>query len=95
MLSWQVVERTQSMRASARDDRIREYYYGLHTKYHPHSFEVKMSHLQIYKIGAPALPDSCMPADMKVDDHMTKLVPVEPGNLCLDPLKIILLYKFF
>ncbi|KAG7172717.1 CLP1-like, partial [Homarus americanus] len=67
------------MRSSARDDRIREYYYGLHTKYHPHSFEVKMSHLQIYKIGAPALPDSCMPADMKVDDHMTKLVPVEPS----------------
>ncbi|XP_042869023.1 protein CLP1 homolog [Penaeus japonicus] len=74
-----VVERTQSMRASARDDRIREYYYGLRTKYHPHSFEVKMSTLQIYKIGAPALPDSCMPADMKVDDHMTKLVPVEPS----------------
>ncbi|XP_042215212.1 protein CLP1 homolog isoform X1 [Homarus americanus] len=74
-----VVERTQPMRSSARDDRIREYYYGLHTKYHPHSFEVKMSHLQIYKIGAPALPDSCMPADMKVDDHMTKLVPVEPS----------------
>ncbi|MPD02449.1 Protein CLP1 [Portunus trituberculatus] len=67
------------MRAATRDDRIREYYYGLHTKYHPHSFEVKMSHFQIYKIGAPALPDSCMPADMKVDDHMTKLVPVEPG----------------
>ncbi|XP_045112240.1 protein CLP1 homolog [Portunus trituberculatus] len=74
-----VVEGTQAMRAATRDDRIREYYYGLHTKYHPHSFEVKMSHFQIYKIGAPALPDSCMPADMKVDDHMTKLVPVEPG----------------
>lgn len=74
-----VVEGTQAMRAASRDDRIREYYYGLHTKYHPHSFEVKMSHFQIYKIGAPALPDSCMPADMKVDDHMTKLVPVEPG----------------
>lgn len=74
------MERTQPMRASGRDDRIREYYYGLHTKYHPHSFDVKMTHLQIYKIGAPALPDSCMPADMKVDDHMTKLVPVEPGT---------------
>ncbi|KAG0728770.1 Protein CLP1 [Chionoecetes opilio] len=74
-----VVEGTQAVRAAFRDDRIREYYYGLHTKYHPHSFEVKMSHFQIFKIGAAALPDSCMPADMKVDDHMTKLVPVEPG----------------
>ncbi|XP_076041049.1 protein CLP1 homolog [Oratosquilla oratoria] len=74
-----VVERTKSMRRSGRDDRIREYFYGLKTRYHPHSFDVKFSALTIYKIGAPALPDSCMPADMKVDDHMTKLVPVEPS----------------
>ncbi|XP_068210605.1 protein CLP1 homolog isoform X1 [Palaemon carinicauda] len=75
-----VVERTGAMRAAARDDRIREYYYGLHTKYHPHSFDVSLSTVQIYKIGAPSLPDSCMPADMKVnDDHMTRLVRVEPS----------------
>ncbi|XP_069192677.1 protein CLP1 homolog isoform X1 [Procambarus clarkii] len=74
-----VVERTPALRAAARDNRIRHYYYGLHTKYHSHSFEVKMSDLTIYKIGSPAIPDSCMPADFKHDDHVTKLVPVEPG----------------
>lgn len=71
-----VVERTRAMRISARDDRIREYFYGIKTKFHPHCFDVPISKVQIYKIGAPSLPDSCMPADMKVDDHMTKLVKV-------------------
>lgn len=68
------------MRIKARDDQIHDYFYGRKTKYHPHSFDVPYSQLQIYKIGAPALPDSCMPADMKVDDHMTKLVPVDPSE---------------
>ncbi|MCL4151240.1 UNVERIFIED_CONTAM: hypothetical protein GTU68_002614, partial [Idotea baltica] len=74
-----VVERTRPMRVKARDTSIHDYFYGRRTKYHPHSFDVPYAQLQIYKIGAPALPDSCMPADMKVDDHMTKLVPVEPS----------------
>jgi len=72
-----VVERTRAMRISARDDRIREYFYGIKTKFHPHSFDVKLNSVKIYKIGAPALPDSCMPADMKMDDHMTKLVKID------------------
>ncbi|KAL7631662.1 UNVERIFIED_CONTAM: hypothetical protein RMT77_018031 [Armadillidium vulgare] len=74
-----VVERTRQMRIKSRDNSIHKYFYGAKTKYHPYSFDVPYSQLQIYKIGAPALPDSCMPADMKVDDHMTKLVPVEPS----------------
>ena len=65
------------MRSHGRDERIKDYFYGSRTKYHPHNFDVPFVHVPIYEIGAPALPDSCMPADMKVDDHMTKLVPVE------------------
>lgn len=72
--------RTTHMRALARDDKVRSYFYGLKTKFHPHCIDVKFSQLKIYKIGAPQLPDSCMPCDMKVDDHRTKLVPVEPSK---------------
>ncbi|CAL4072928.1 unnamed protein product, partial [Meganyctiphanes norvegica] len=72
-----VVERTRTMRMNHRDDRIRDYFYGIKTKFHPHSFDIPFSAFNVYKIGAPSLPDSCMPADMKVDDHMTKVVQVE------------------
>ncbi|XP_018014894.1 protein CLP1 homolog isoform X2 [Hyalella azteca] len=75
-----VVTRPRNVRATDRDERIRRYFYGLKTKFHPHTFDVKFSHVKIYKIGAPELPASCMPCDMKVDDHRTKIVPVEPGN---------------
>lgn len=75
-----VVTRPSHVRAVARDDRVRSYFYGLKTKFHPHCIDVKFSQLKIYKIGAPQLPDSCMPCDMKVDDHRTKLVPVEASN---------------
>ncbi|KAJ4439451.1 protein CLP1 homolog [Periplaneta americana] len=74
-----VVERSQSARAEARDARVREYFYGLRTPLYPHSFDVRFSDAKIYKIGAPALPDSCMPLGMKAEDNLTKLVAVTPG----------------
>jgi hypothetical protein len=79
----QVVERSQNARADARDARVREYFYGLRTPLYPHSFDVRFSDAKIYKIGAPALPDSCMPLGMKAEDNLTKLVAVTPGRCCL------------
>lgn len=61
-----MVERSGASRAEARDIRIKEYFYGHRSPLYPHSFDVKWSDLKIYKIGAPALPDSCMPLGMKV-----------------------------
>ncbi|XP_063220966.1 protein CLP1 homolog isoform X2 [Bacillus rossius redtenbacheri] len=74
-----VVERSQYVRADSRDNRVREYFYGLRTPLYPHSFDVWFSDTKIYKVGAPALPDSCMPLGMKAEDNMTKLVAVTPG----------------
>jgi len=74
-----VVERNQEVRAEARDQRIREYFYGANSQYFPHSFEVRFSDVKIYKIGTPALPDSLMPLGMKAEDHLTKLVAVQPS----------------
>lgn len=74
-----VVERSKKVRSEARDNRIKEYFYGLRSPLYPHSFDVKWSDVHIYKIGAPSLPDSCMPLGMKTTDNMTKLVPIQPG----------------
>ncbi|VEN41470.1 unnamed protein product [Callosobruchus maculatus] len=75
-----VVERSKSLRVEARDQRIREYFYGTpKNSLYPHSFDVKFSDVKIYKVGAPALPDSCLPLGMKADDHLTKLVPITPN----------------
>uniref|UniRef100_A0A4W6EQ56 Polyribonucleotide 5'-hydroxyl-kinase Clp1 n=1 Tax=Lates calcarifer TaxID=8187 RepID=A0A4W6EQ56_LATCA len=37
-------------------------------------------HVRIYKIGAPSIPDSCLPLGMSQDDTQLKLVPVTPGR---------------
>ena len=47
----QVVERSQSTRAEARDLRIREYFYGLKNNFFPHSFDVKFNDVKIFKVG--------------------------------------------
>ena len=61
-----VVERSKHFRSECRDQRIKEYFYGLKTPFYPFSIEVKFADLKLYKIGAPPLPDSCMPIGMKV-----------------------------
>ena len=80
-----VVERSKEQRSDSRHNRIKKYFYGFDKKLFPHSFDVKFSDLKdkIYKIGAPALPASCMPIGMKCEDNQTKLVSVTPtqGNL--------------
>uniref|UniRef100_U5EVR2 Protein CLP1 homolog n=1 Tax=Corethrella appendiculata TaxID=1370023 RepID=U5EVR2_9DIPT len=75
-----VVERTKAQRAENRDNRIREYFYGHKMPLYPHSFDVKFSDVKIYKIGAPLLPDSCLPLGMKAEDNFTKLVAIQPNH---------------
>ena len=45
--------------------RVKQYFYGsaATANLFPHSFEVKFADLKdkIYKIGAPAVPESCLP----------------------------------
>lgn len=74
-----VVERSKRLRIESRDSRIREYFYGDRTPLYPHSFDVKFSDIQICKVGAPSLPDSCMPLGMKAQDNQTKLVVIQPN----------------
>ncbi|KAH8300698.1 hypothetical protein KR018_007485 [Drosophila ironensis] len=74
-----VVERSKELRHEARDLRIKEYFYGnIRSPFYPFSFEVKFQDLRLYKIGAPPLPDSCMPIGMKAEDNKTKVVAVTP-----------------
>jgi hypothetical protein len=78
--------RNRHIRAEARDMKIREYFYGAASQYFPHSFDVRFSDVKIYKIGAPALPDSLMPLGVKAADQLTKLVTVTPSkteNKCI------------
>lgn len=74
-----VVERSATQRIEARDQSVREYFYGSRTPLYPHSFEIKWSEAKLFKIGAPILPSSCMPLGMKAEDNLKKLVAVTPG----------------
>lgn len=76
-----VVERSKECRREARDEKIREYFYGFRgITFYPFSYEVRFSDVRIYKIGAPSIPDSCLPLGMSQDDTQLKLVPVTPGR---------------
>uniref|UniRef100_A0A8D9A2D8 Polyribonucleotide 5'-hydroxyl-kinase Clp1 n=1 Tax=Cacopsylla melanoneura TaxID=428564 RepID=A0A8D9A2D8_9HEMI len=76
-----VVDRTRQHRSESRDKRIKEYFYGSRLKpFNPHSFDVKFGEVQIYKIGAPVLPDSCMPLGVTAMEFLTKVVLVQPGE---------------
>ncbi|KAF7707041.1 polyribonucleotide 5'-hydroxyl-kinase Clp1 isoform X2 [Silurus meridionalis] len=76
-----VVERSKDCRRETRDDKIREYFYGFRgISFYPHAFDVRFSDVRIYKIGAPSIPDSCLPLGMSQDDTQLKLVPVSPGR---------------
>nr|XP_033777017.1 polyribonucleotide 5'-hydroxyl-kinase Clp1 [Geotrypetes seraphini]XP_033777018.1 polyribonucleotide 5'-hydroxyl-kinase Clp1 [Geotrypetes seraphini] len=75
-----VVERSKDFRRECRDDRIREYFYGFRGCFYPHAFDVRFSDVKIYKIGAPTIPDSCLPLGMSQEDNQLKLVPVTPGR---------------
>lgn len=74
-----VVERSRAVRSESRDQRVREYFYGYRSPLYPHSFDVKWSEIKIYKIGAPTLPNSCLPLGMTATDNKTKLVVVQPS----------------
>jgi len=76
-----VVPRGKEQRAEGRDQRVKQYFYGPHNNLFPHSFEVNFSDIKdkLYKIGAPELPDSCLPLGMKITDNKTKLVAVSPS----------------
>ncbi|XP_066262682.1 protein CLP1 homolog [Euwallacea similis] len=75
-----VVELSKNFRNEACDQRIREYFYGTpKNQLYPHSFDLKWSEVKIFKVGAPALPDSCLPHGMKPEDYLTKLVLLTPN----------------
>ena len=56
-----VVERSRETRRESREEKIKEYFYGPRRVFFPHAFDVPFCEVQIFKIGAPALPDSCLP----------------------------------
>lgn len=67
--------RTRDMRAAARTNAIHNYFYGdyIH-KLCPHSFPLTFDNVIVAKIGAEALPDSCLPFGMKLENCKTKVV---------------------
>jgi len=76
-----VVSRNREQRSESGDNRIKQYFYGPHNNLFPHSFEVSFSEIKgkLFKIGAPELPDSCIPLGVSIADNKTKLVAVNPN----------------
>ena len=41
---------------------------------HPHSYDIKFGDVEVYSIGAPALPESALPIGTVREDTRTQLV---------------------
>lgn len=61
-----VLCKTRMERHDNRDLRIKEYFYGGRIPLYPFSFEMKFSEMKLFRVGAPSLPESCMPIGTKV-----------------------------
>lgn len=80
-----VVARDAKVRGIARDAKIREYFYGRPDKgLYPHSFDIPFASLKVYRVGAPDIPQSCLPIGMKTDDSQTKLTQITAIHQLLD-----------
>ena len=67
----------KEQRRESREQLIREYYDGPKGNYYPYSFEISFDSVEIYKIGAPSLPDSALPIGMVQEDTQTKIVQIQ------------------
>jgi hypothetical protein len=41
---------------------------------------MEFNEIKIYKIGAPQIPDSCLPAGMVLKNPHNKILPIAPSN---------------
>lgn len=86
-----VVSKTFEHRRECRDKRIKEYFYGSRLKetgsgsqLYPHSFDISFNSMKLYQIGAPEVPNSCLPLGMQKQDHHTQLVELKPSMTILN-----------
>lgn len=63
-----------------RENKIREYFYGSKNNINPHVFTVEFNDIKIYKIGAPQIPDNCLPAGVILKNQYNKIVPIAPSE---------------
>ena len=64
-----------------RENKIREYFYGPKNNICPHVFTMEFSDIKMYKIGAPQIPDSCLPAGMVLKNPYNKILPIAPSKI--------------
>ncbi|CAF3682803.1 unnamed protein product [Rotaria sordida] len=62
-----------------RENKIREYFYGPKNNICPHVFTIEFNEIKMYKIGAPQIPDSCLPAGMILKNPYNKILPIAPS----------------
>ncbi|KAK6743657.1 hypothetical protein RB195_010753 [Necator americanus] len=76
-----VETRSRQSRIAARSASIHRYFYGVHSNpYFPFTFELNFSEVIFCKIGTEKVPESCLPFGSKVEDHQTKVVPINPST---------------
>ncbi|MCP9258141.1 Protein CLP1 [Dirofilaria immitis] len=74
-----VENRSKEVRISSRNAAVHKYFYGTRAMpLYPHTFELSFDEVQFCKIGCERLPIECLPFGMKIEDHRTKVVPLEP-----------------
>ncbi|MFS7948243.1 putative pre-mRNA cleavage complex subunit Clp1, P-loop containing nucleoside triphosphate hydrolase [Helianthus anomalus] len=87
-----VVSRNKKFRASARSQRIREYFYGVSNDLSPRSTIANFSDLAVYKIGGgPQASASAPPIGVRRVADPMRLVPV---NINRDLLNLVLAVSF-
>lgn len=94
-----MVERNKSFRSRAREECIREFFYGNpRNVLHPHSCEIRFSNMKLFKIGIPFIPNTSMhrdTLDIRKALLNTKVKPILPGKYNHHNVIYFELYKTF
>ena len=88
-----VQPRNKDQRREIRDFQIRQYFEGASLDLHPHSYDVRFTDFEIYKIGAPALPESALPIGTVREDTRTQLVKLRVSSR--SQVRVILMSHYF
>jgi len=53
---------------------------------------MEFNEIKIFKIGAPQIPDSCLPAGMILKNPYNKILPIAPSNKPINHKKTFFFY---
>lgn len=75
-----VVPRSKDFRKTSRSQRIQEYFYGLHSEFHPSSTTLSWDNVQIVKVGGRQTQEQLAPIGKEASLNALRTTKIPPSR---------------